>query len=431
MSGAEASTKAPIGSTWRVLVALVAGLLIGAMAARSGAAWVGPATKLAASIGGLWLNALKMTVIPLIFALLVGGIVGGSDAAKAGGVAGRSMLWFVIVLTLSAVFGAVVMPALLSVFPLPAAAAEALRAGLANVNSAETAAAVPTLSDFLGQLVPSNVIKAAADGAILQIVLFAALFAFALTRIAEEKRRPVVKFFEVIGDAMLVVIGWVLWLAPIGVLALAFTLGAGAGGAAFGAVLHYVLLISSLGIAILLAAYVVALVAARWPLPAFARAMFEPQAVAFSTQSSLATLPAMLRAARNLGVREASADVTLPLAVALFRATGPAMNIGVAIYVAHWMGVPLSPVALFAGVLVAATTTYGTVSLPGQLSFVTSIAPIALAMGLPIEPLAILVAVETIPDIFRTVGNVTMDVAVTGAADRSVRGRDASAPTAS
>ena len=412
-----------------MLIALVAGLLAGAMAARSGATWVEPAVRIAASIGGLWLNALKMTVIPLIFALLVGGIVGGSDAARSGGVAGRSMLWFVIVLTLSAVFGAVVMPALLSVFPLPAAAADALRAGLANVNSAETAAAVPSLSDFLGQLVPSNVIKAAADGAILQIVLFAALFAFALTRIDEPKRRPVVKFFEVIGDAMLVVIGWVLWLAPVGVLALAFTVGARAGGAAFGAVLHYVLLISSLGIAILMAAYVVALVAARWSLPAFARAMFEPQAVAFSTQSSLATLPAMLRAARAMGVRETNADVTLPLAVALFRATGPAMNLGVAIYVAHWMGIPLSPVALFTGVLVAATTTYGTVSLPGQLSFVTSIAPISLAMGLPIEPLAILVAVETIPDIFRTVGNVTMDVAVTGAADRSSRTREVSAPT--
>ena len=428
---AASSQKAPIGSTWRVLVALVAGLLIGAMAARSGAAWVGPATKLAASIGGLWLNALKMTVIPLIFALLVGGIVGGSDAARAGGVAGRSTLWFVTVLTLSAVFGAVVMPALLSVFPLPAAAADALRAGLANVNGAETAAAVPSLSDFLGQLVPSNVIKAAADGAILQIVLFSALFAFALTRIDADKRRPVVQFFEVIGYVMLVVIGWVLWLAPAGVLALAFTVGAGAGGAAFGAVLHYVLLISSLGIAILLSAYVVAMVAARWSLPAFARAMFEPQAVAFSTQSSLATLPAMLRAARVMGVREASADVTLPLAVALFRATGPAMNIGVAIYVAHWMGVELSPLALVAGVVVAATTTYGTVSLPGQLSFVTSIAPIALAMGLPLEPLAILVAVETIPDIFRTVGNVTMDVAVSGAADRSSRAREASAPTVS
>jgi len=425
----ETAAKAPIGSTWRVLAALFIGLLLGALSARIGDGWREPVVRVAASVGALWLNALKMTVIPLIFALLVGGIVGGSDAARSGGVAGRSMLWFVIVLTLSAVFGAVVMPALLSVFPLPAAAADALRAGLANVNSAETAAAVPSLNDFLGQLVPSNVIKAAADGAILQIVLFAALFAFALTRIDEPKRRPVVKFFEVIGDAMLVVIGWVLWLAPVGVLALAFTVGAGAGGAAFGAVLHYVLLISSLGIAILMAAYVVALVAARWSLPAFARAMFEPQAVAFSTQSSLATLPAMLRAARAMGVRETNADVTLPLAVALFRATGPAMNLGVAIYVAHWMGIPLSPVALFTGVLVAATTTYGTVSLPGQLSFVTSIAPISLAMGLPIEPLAILVAVETIPDIFRTVGNVTMDVAVTGAADRSSRTREVSAPT--
>ena len=428
----EAAAKAPVGSTWRVLIALIAGLLLGALSARIGDGWREPVVRVAASVGALWLNALKMTVIPLIFALLVGGIVGGSNAARAGGVAGRSMLWFAIVLTLSAIFGAVVMPALLSVFPLPAASADALRAGLANVNSAETAAAVPTLGDFLGQLIPANAIKAAADGAILQIVVFAALFAFALTRIAEPRRRLVANFFEAIADTMLVIIGWVLWLAPVGVLALAFTVGAGAGGAAFGAVLHYVLLISSLGIAILVAAYVVAVVAARWPLSAFARAMFEPQAVAFSTQSSLATLPAMLRAARGLGVREASADVTLPLAVALFRATGPAMNIGVAIYVAHWMGVTLSPLALVAGVVVAATTTYGTVSLPGQLSFVTSIAPIALAMGLPIEPLAILVAVETIPDIFRTVGNVTMDVAVTGAVDRSVRGREpVSAPTTS
>ena len=94
------------------------------------------------------------------------------------------------------------------------------------------------------------------------------------------------------------------------------------------------------------------------------------------------------------------------------------MNMAVAIYVAHLMGVELGPLQLAAGVAVAATTTLGAVSLPGQLSFVTSIAPIALAMGIPIEPLALLIAVETIPDIFRTLGNVTMDVAVTGAAAR-------------
>ena len=407
-----------IGPTWRVLGALVIGLLVGALTAKS--SWSEPAVQVASTIGGLWLDALKMTVIPLIVGLLVTGIVGGSDAAREGGVAGRSMLWFAVILTGSAVFGAVVMPLLLGVFPLPAVAGEALRAGLAGVDANATAAAAPGLADFMRSIVPPNVIKAAAEGSILQLVVFTALFAFAITRLPDEKRRPLAAFFDALAEAMLVIIGWVLWLAPVGVLALAYAVGAGAGGAAFGAVLHYVVLISSLGIAILLAAYVVAAVGARWPLGRFARAMIGPQAVAISTQSSLASLPAMLTAAKELGVPPTSADVTLPLAVALFRATGPAMNVGVAIYVAHWMGIGLSPLALIAGVAVAATTTFGTVSLPGQLSFVTSVAPIALAMGVPIEPLAILIAVETIPDIFRTLGNVTMDVAVSGAAARKV-----------
>ena len=407
-----------IGPTWRVLLALLIGLLLGAVAAGMGDGWRDPAVRIASAIGGLWLDSLKMTVIPLIVALLVTGIVGGADAARQGGVAARSMLWFALLLTASAIFGAIVMPALINIFPLPEAAAAALRTGLAGVDKEAAASSVPGLADFVRSIVPPNIFKAAADGAILQIVVFTALFAFALTRLPEEKRRPLASFFESLGDAMLVIIGWILWLAPVGVLALAFAVGAGAGGAAFGAVLHYVLLVSSLGIAILLAAYVVAALGARWPIGRFARAMIAPQAVAISTQSSLASLPAMLGAARELDVAPASADVTLPLSVALFRATGPAMNMGVAIYVAHWLNIPLSPLALIAGIAVAAITTYSAVSLPGQLSFVSNIAPISLAMGVPIEPLAILIAVETIPDIFRTLGNVTMDVAVTGAVAR-------------
>ena len=407
-----------IGPTWRVLGALFIGLLVGAIAAGQGDGWRDPAVQVAGAIGGLWLDALKMTVIPLIVALLVTGIVGGAEAARQGGVAGRSMAWFAVLLTASAIFGALVMPVLIGLFPLPQAAAAALRAGLAAVDPQATAASVPGLADFVRSIVPPNVFKAAADGSILQIVVFTALFAFAITRLPEIKRRPLAAFFDALGEAMLVIIGWILWLAPVGVLALAFAVGAGAGGAAFGAVLHYVLLVSSLGIAVLLAAYGVAAVAARWPIGRFARAMIAPQAVAISTQSSLASLPAMLGAARELGVPTANADVTLPLAVALFRATGPAMNMGVAIYVAHWLGISLSPLALTTGVAVAAITTYSAVSLPGQLSFVSNIAPIALAMGVPIEPLAILIAVETVPDIFRTLGNVTMDVAVMGAVAR-------------
>jgi hypothetical protein len=112
-------------------------------------------------------------------------------------------------------------------------------------------------------------------------------------------------------------------------------------------------------------------------------------------------------------------DFVLPLAVAIFRGTSPAMNMAVAIYVAYLTGTPLSAWTLAAGVLVAFLVSLSSVSLPGTLSFVVSVGPIAMAMGVPIEPLALLVAVEMLPDIMRTLGNVTADVAVTAAVDRN------------
>ena len=401
-----------------VLSALVIGLLAGAMAARAGDGLREPALQAATIVGGLWLDALKMTVIPLIVALLVTGIAKGAEAARAGRIAGQSVLWFVIICTASAVFGALVMPALLTLFPLPDSAAEALRAGLASLDPAAASAPVPQVADFFRSIIPPNVVSAAAEGQVLQLVVFALLFAMGLTRIGAARRKTVVGFFEGVGDALLVVIGWVLRIAPLGVFALAFAVGAGAGGAAFAALLHYVVLVSTVGILVTLVAYVVAAAGGRIGVAQFTRAMIGPQAVAISTQSSLASLPAMLAATKLIGVRETVADVTLPMAVALFRATGPAMNLAVAIYVAHWMGVEVGMPAMIAGTAVAAVASYGAVSLPGQISFFTSIAPIAIAMGVPVAPLAILIAVETIPDIFRTLGNVTMDVAVTGAVNR-------------
>jgi Na+/H+-dicarboxylate symporter len=261
-------------------------------------------------------------------------------------------------------------------------------------------------------------VSAAANGEVLPLVLFTLIFALALTRLEAGRRRTLVGFFEALADTLLVVIGWVLWIAPLGIGALGFAVGAGAGGEAFAGLAHYIVLISILGLIVTIVGYAIAVVVGRVPLGAFARNMIAPQAVAVSTQSSLASLPAMLAASRLLGVSQRSADVTLPLAVALFRATGPAMNLGVSIYVAHWLGVDISLGALLAGTAVAAVASYGAVSLPGQVSFFTSIAPIAMAMGVPVAPLGLLVAVEMIPDIMRTVGNVTLDVAVTTAVDR-------------
>ncbi|HMI39923.1 MAG TPA: cation:dicarboxylase symporter family transporter [Sphingomicrobium sp.] len=405
-------------NTVAILGALIGGLLLGIAAAGIDAPWRDPVTRAALVVGGLWLDALKMTVIPLIVALLVTGIVGSAEAARAGGLATRSILWFVVVLSASAIFGGVMMPALLTIFPLPQSAAEALRVGLASVDAGATAGAVPSTADFLRSIIPPNVIAAAAEDKILPLVVFTAIFGFAMTRIEAKPRKALAGFFEAIAETMLVMIGWVLWVAPVGVFALAFAVSAGAGAAALGAIAHYVLLISSLGLLIVIASYGVAVIFGRVPLGVFARAMVAPQAVAISTQSSLASLPAMLTAAKEIGINETSADVTLPLAVALFRATGPAMNFGVAFYVAHWFGVEPSALQMVAAIALASVMSYSAVSLPGQISFVTSIAPIALALGVPIEPLALLVAVETIPDIFRTLGNVMMDVSVTAAVDR-------------
>jgi len=104
------------------------------------------------------------------------------------------------------------------------------------------------------------------------------------------------------------------------------------------------------------------------------------------------------------------------MAVAIFRATGPAMNLAVAIYIAYWFGIELTPTQMAIGVAAAATTTMAAAGIPGQASFITSIAPICIAMGLPIEPLVLLIAVEVLPDIIRTLGNVSMDVAATATA---------------
>ena len=422
----RAAAAAPIRTpgTWPVLLALVLGLLAGIGAASMGDGLREPAIRGANVIGGLWLNALKMTVIPLIVALLVTGIAKGAEAARGGRIAGRSVLWFVIVCTGSAIFGTVMMITLTDMFPLQEDAAAALRVGLSNIDPSAAAAPVPSIIDFFSGIVPGNVVYAASNGDVLPLVVFTFMFALAVATLAKGRRDMLVGFFEAIGDALLVIIGWVLRVAPIGVFALAFSLGASAGGAAFAGVLHYIVLVSILGLMVTLVGYPIAILFGGISPGKFSRLVLEPQTVAISTRSSLASLPAMLATARLLDVRERVADITLPMAVALFRATGPAMNVGVALYVAHWLGLEPSLAQIIAATAVASVISYGAVSLPGEVSFISSIAPIAMALGIPIAPLALLVAVEMIPDIFRTLGNVTLDVSVTTAVNRQTRDED-------
>ncbi|MBP2278951.1 MULTISPECIES: dicarboxylate/amino acid:cation symporter [Sphingomonas] len=394
----------------RILVSLGAGLLLGIAFATWLPAAVPGATAVAQPIGSAWLNALQMTVIPLVFSLLVTGIASTAEAARSGAVAARAISIILVVMVSSAVAAALLTPLFLGLVPMPAASAAALRGALVNVGPP---GAVPPLGEFLAGMVPNNVIAAAANGGFLSLILFALIFAFALTRIDATGRTALLTFFSAIRDAMLVMIGWIIWIAPIGVFALALTVAAKTGTAAVGALFHYIVTVSSVGIVVSLFAVPVAVWGGGIALGRFVRASLPVLAVALSTQSSLASLPAMLRSSEEMDVPVATSGVVLPLAVAMMRATGPAMNLAVAIYVAAWFGVPLTFATLAAATVVAVLTSLGSVSLPGQISFISAIAPIAVTLGVPVAPLGLLVAVETMPDIFRTLGNVIFDLAVT------------------
>lgn len=391
--------------------ALVIGLGLGvALSGLDLAMWV---TELVALVGTLWLRALQMTIIPLVASLLVLGLSQMVKAASAGKAARLFLMLVIGVAVAGGLFTALALPVLLDVFPIPKDAAFFV------LDGAQEKQDVPAILDFLKSLVAPNIVAAAAETSMLPLTIFFAMFAIATTRLPAGQGERLIGFFHALANVMLIIIGWVLRVAPMGVAALAFGVGLESGGGAFAVLGHYILVVSAMGAFILMLAYILAATAGGIGLPRFAKAIMPAQAVALSTQSSLASLPAMLDSANRLGLRPTTSEFVLPLAVAIFRATSVAMNLAVALYVAALMGVDVPFAAMVIGILVGVIISIGSVSLPGSISFVVSIGPIALAMGVPIEPLVLLVAVEMLPDIMRTLGNVTMNVAVASVVDRS------------
>ena len=399
-----------MSQTTRILAALIGGIALGILAATLAPAQALAATAVTQPIGAAWLHGLQMVIVPLVVGLLVTGIGATTEAARAGRITARAMVMIVVILWSTTLMSAFVMPLILDVFPLPAGLGAALREALTG---AAPVGPVPGIGAFFDTIVPTNIVAAAAGDAFLPLTIFSLAFAFAVTKLPGDQRRILTGFFRAVVDALLIIINWVLKLAPIGIFALAYGVGARTGTAAFGALLHYIVCVSAIGFIVLLTAYPIGMIGGRVGFRRFARAVAPAQAVAISTQSSLASLPAMLKGSTELGASAPTAGIVLPLSVAVFRATSPAMNLAVALYVAHWLQLPIGPAQMAAGVATAAITTMGSISLPGTISFVASVAPVALAMGIPLEVLGLLIAVETVPDLFRTVGNVTMDTAVT------------------
>lgn len=397
----------------RIFLGLVVGLGLGAGLAAGAPQAADRLAGPMATVGGLWLDALTMTVVPLIFALVVTGIATAAGAAATTGVARRTMVWFATLLLGASAVSALVMSGWLALWPAPVAGAALVGGGAAPE--------VAPFSQWAANLIPDNPIRAAADTAVTPLVVFAVLFGYALTRIAAPLRASLETMLQAIVEVMLVIVGWVLWIGPLGVAALAFGVGVRFGQGAFGVLLQYVVMVSAVCLLIAALAYPLAAVGGRISPLRFARAAVPAQAVAVSTQSSLASLPAMVEASRGLDVPTGAAGVILPLAVSLFRAASAAANIAVALFLADLHGVALGPAAIATGVLVTAVVSLAAVGLPAQVSFFATIGPVCLAMGVPLAALPILLAIETAPDVFRTLGNVTADLAVVRLAGRAPR----------
>ncbi len=395
----------------RILLGLATGLAVGAVAGWSG--WpLEPALSAAAVVGGLWLDALRMTIVPLVFSLVVTGISSAAASAGAGGVTGRALSLFAILLFASGLVGALLGPLLLGGWS--PAGLDALRGGLGVSEVPD----IPPAAEWLRGLVPSNPIAAAAEGAIVPLTLFAMLFGLAAGRLRQEQSQPVLSFFRAGVETMLVIVRWVLLLAPIGVFALAFGVAARIGLGAGAALAWYVLVQIVVTVVLGLAMYPLAFLAGGVKPRLFARAVAPAQAVAASTQSSLASLPPMLAGAERLGLNTPLSSVVLPLAVALFRIAAPASIVIVTLALATMSGVELGAQHIAIVVLLATLNTLVIAGLPNQITFFAAYAPPAMAVGVPIELLPLLLAVDTIPDIFYTVSNVTADLAAASVVDR-------------
>lgn len=393
----------------RVVIGLIAGLVFGGAIGALGEPIALRVVALLEPVGALWVNAIRMTVVPLVTSLLFVSVATHESASGMGRLTARTIGTFVGLLVFAAVVGLLLAPPLIRDMRLPPDVAERLRA-TATANAGQTASRVtslPGFSDWVTSLIPVNAVKAAADAAMLPLIVFTLLFALAVRRIERELRDALVAFFAAIVGAMTTLIDWIIFAAPIGVFALVSVATSRAGIALAGAMAYYILAICALLVLFALSMYPVASISGRIPLGWFTRAVLPAQAVAISSSSSLASLPALVEGARALGMPIPIGGFVLPLSVSTFKVATPIYWLMGVLFLAKLYGIALGTGAVlsvaFMGVVLSLT-------LPGvPQGALLLLAPVLSQYGIPVEGVALLLAADTIPDLVATMTNVTGD----------------------
>jgi len=395
----------------RVLVGLGAGLGAGLAIAASGNPALLSAADSVAPIGGLWINAIRMTVIPLIVSLVITGVASASNVGTVGKIGRRTIVVFLAMLTAAMILALPLGIAVFSWMSRVVTVRPELPPGAAEAASSLATSATPVgVGSWLLSLVPTNPIAAAANGAMLPLVIFTVLLALAIAHAPADGRDVLLRFFRGLSDAMQVLVRWVIWCAPVGVFALMLPLGAHGGAGFAGAVGFYIAAYSLGSILFVLLLYPAIAVFARLPMREFARAALPGQLIAFSSSSSIASLPALVRAAdERLKLPKDVTGFVLPVAISMFKFAGPVSWTFGTLFVAWFYQINLG---LSAYLTIAFAAIFLAFAAPGvPRGAFLMLAPMFDSIGVPVEGIGILIAVDAIPDLFATVLNATGDLA--------------------
>ena len=393
-----------------IALGLVGGLLLGLLAAATESPFFMGLATAVEPLGIAFVNVLKMVVIPLVAAVVFVGVASLGDLRKLGRMGAATMIFFAVASVIGVLMGMATMKMLL---PLASeGAAQAVTAGSVE------APALPGVVDFLLSLIPSNPFQAAAEGALLPLIVFVVLFAAAAGVLPTEDRDRLLTLASAVSAALIKLVNWILWTAPIGVFALAAPVTARAGWAMLQSLMAFVLAVI-VGLVVYIAIVYVPAVKflAQMPARKFLKGCLTPQAIAAASTSSPATVPAMLEAANtDLGVSPAVSSFVIPLGAALGRG-GAALFQGAGIVFLAWLyGVSLAVSGIGAAVLATFVVSFTVASVPG--GSVLSMVPALVTVGIPIDGIAVLLGVDRVPDMARTATNVTGTLTATVVVDR-------------
>ena len=403
------------------LAALGAGLLFGILLHGATQSWVGKLADVIVPLGQLWIAALRVAIVPLVVTQTLVAVVAARGEGSIGALGGKALLLFLVMLVGAGLFALAVAPPLVSLFPVSAETAASLRAGTAipPLVLEEARREGPSLGAWLVGLIPKNIVQAASSGEILPVLLFTVFFGLAVTHLAPAQRDLLGAVFRALADATMVLVQWVLRATPVGVFALAFELSLRAGVPLAGFVTAFVALVSALMLLFTGLLYPVTAFLARTSIGRFARAAAPAQLVAVSTRSSLASLPALVEGARDhLDLPASATGFVLPLSVSVFKVNQPISGLVKLLFLAHAFHVRVGLPQIATFFVTVLVMSFSAVGIPGGGSATFRLLPAYLAAGVPIEGVVILEAVDTIPDIFKTLLNVTGDMSAAAVLSR-------------